>query len=125
MPRADCDWDFISALFTASQRRRLIANGRLSAAGTNIDPQPVVKLFLPDGCATWLLTELHPSEPTRAFGLCDLGLGRPELGYVDLGELRKLRGVLKMPVSRDVFFRPNKPLSANATDAQVAGRITV
>ncbi|MGH1570922.1 DUF2958 domain-containing protein [Methylobacterium sp. P31] len=112
-------------LFTRAQRAKLLANGRKSAAGKDIDPLPVVKLFLADGAATWLLTELDPAEPTRAFGLCDLGLGSPELGYVDLNELYRLRGYLNMPVSRDVYFIADRPLSAYAREATIAGRITV
>jgi hypothetical protein len=47
-----------------------------------IDFEPVVKIFTPDGNATRLLTELDPIGEHLAFGLCDLGLGEPELGYV-------------------------------------------
>ena len=111
--------------FTTAQHAKLLANGRKSAAGKDIDPLPVVKLFLADGAAVWLLTELDPSEPTRAFGLCDLGLGSPELGYVDLNELCRLRGCLKLPVSRDVYFRADRPLSAYMAEARAAGRITI
>src|SRR3546814_20338941 len=57
-------------LITDEQRERLLANGRRTAAGENIDPPPVVKLFTPDANATWLLTELEPAEPERACGLC-------------------------------------------------------
>jgi hypothetical protein len=39
---------------------------------------PCRKLFTPDANATWLLTEIDPEEPDRAFGLCDLGLGSPD-----------------------------------------------
>jgi hypothetical protein len=67
-------------LIPAEFRERLLANGAKSAAGEDIDPVPVVKLFTPDANATWLLTELDPDNPTLAFGLCDLGLGSPELG---------------------------------------------
>jgi hypothetical protein len=111
--------------FTKAERRQLLLNGQRSAAGKRIDPFPVVKLFLPDGMLTWLLTELDPAEPTRAFGLCDLGLGCPELGYVSLTELMSIRGNIKLPVSRDVYFQPRKPLSAYAADARAAGRVTV
>ena len=64
-------------LLTEAQRRELTANGERSTAGEEIDPRPVVKLFTPDASATWLLSELDPSDPDRAFGLCDLGLGYP------------------------------------------------
>src|SRR3546814_10830047 len=47
-------------LITDEQRERLLANGRRTAAGENIDPPPVGKLFTPDANATWLLTELDP-----------------------------------------------------------------
>ncbi|EQD78676.1 hypothetical protein B1A_02140, partial [mine drainage metagenome] len=56
-------------LLTDAQRQELTANGERSAAGEEIDPRPVVKLFTPDAGATWLLTELDPSHPDRAFGL--------------------------------------------------------
>src|SRR3546814_17078293 len=104
-------------LITDEQRERLLANGRRTAAGENIDPPPVVKLFTPDANATWLLTELDPAEPDRAFGLCDLGLGFPELGYVSLAELRRLRGTLGLPVERDLGFVAEPPLSIYANRA--------
>jgi hypothetical protein len=40
-----------------------------------LDFEPVVKLFTPDGNATWLLTELDPNGAYLAFVLCDLGQG--------------------------------------------------
>jgi hypothetical protein len=40
----------------------------------------VVKLFTPDAQCTWLLTELGNDD--IAYGLCDLGMGTPELGLV-------------------------------------------
>ena len=54
-----------------------------------LDFEPV-KLFTPDGNATWLLTELNP-EIDLAIGLCDLGLGEPERGYVSLLGLAAVR----------------------------------
>jgi len=112
-------------LLTTTQRQQLLSNGRQSAAGADLDPPPVVKLFLPDGAATWLLSELDPSEPTRAFGLCDAGLGSPELGYVCLLELAALRGRFGPPVERDTHFVADRPLSAYAAEAHASGRITV
>ena len=68
-------------LITAAQRQILLENGRAQRAA--LDFEPVVKLFTPDGNATWLLTELDPNGHL-AFGFCDLGQGEPELGYVSL-----------------------------------------
>lgn len=109
-------------LFTEAQRRELIANGERSAAGEHIDPHPIVKLFTPDAGATWLLTELDPGEPDRAFALCDLGLGCPELGYVSIAELASVRGRLGLPVERDLYFTADRPLSEYAAEAQRRGR---
>ncbi len=112
-----------SPLLTEAQRLALAANGLRAAQADGFDPKPVVKLFTPDANATWLLTELDPNDPDRAFGLCDLGLGCPELGYVSLTELAGVRGRLGLPVECDRHFRADKPLSAYAAEAQAAGRV--
>ncbi len=117
-------------LLTNAQRARLLANGRANAALTATgrrarDLRPVVKLFTPDAGATWLLTELDPADPDSAFGLCDLGLGCPELGRVSLTALAALRGRLGLPIERDRHFAPDKPLSAYVAAAHVRGTIAV
>ncbi|TIW22757.1 MAG: DUF2958 domain-containing protein, partial [Mesorhizobium sp.] len=60
-----------------------------------------------------------------AFGLCDLGLGCPEIGNVSLSELSALRGQLGLPVERDLYFSADKPLSEYADEARRLGRIRV
>ena len=111
-------------LIPAAQRAELLDNGARSALGQDIDPPPVVKLFTPDAGATWLLTKLDPAGPDRAFGLCDLGLGCPELGWVSLAEIASVRGRLGLAVERDLHFVADRPLSAYAEVALGAGRIT-
>ena len=106
-------------------RAQLLANGRQSLADEGFDPPPVVKLFTPDAGATWLLTEIDPDDEDHAFGLCDLGLGFPELGYVSLAELMTVRGRLGLFVERDLLFTGSKALSAYAREARLAGRIVV
>ncbi|MDA7417114.1 DUF2958 domain-containing protein [Xenophilus arseniciresistens] len=113
----------MTALITDDQRTALLANGRQSLEERGFDPAPVVKLFTPDAGATWLLTQVDPDEPDHAFGLCDLGLGCPEMGWVSLAEVADLRGPLGLPVERDVYFRAEKRLSAYARDARLAGCI--
>ena len=83
----------------------------------------MVKLFTPDGSATWLLSEIDPDHPDRAFGLCDLGLGFPELGYVSLAELAAIRGHLGLPVERDLSFEAKMSLSSYAAVSHGTGRI--
>lgn len=102
---------------------RLLVNGHATAGGENIDPPPVVKLFTPDAGATWLLTEVDPDDPDRAFGLCDLGLGCPELGWVRFSELEEVRGRLGLPVEIDRYFEAEAPVSEYARKARAACRI--
>jgi hypothetical protein len=105
-------------LFTKHQKAIMIENSRKSAAGEEIDPFPVVKLFLPGSGMTWLLTELDPEDEDRAFGLCDLGMGCPELGYVSLTELRSARSRMGLGVERDQGFDACKPLSVYTDEAR-------
>jgi hypothetical protein len=103
---------------------RLIENGRFSEEQDGFDPFPVVKLFTPDAAATWLLTEAYPEgSDIRLFGLCDLGLGSPELGYLMLSEIEHVRGKLGLPVERDLYFKVDHRLSAYARNARHAGMI--
>ena len=107
---------------------QLAANGRanqsrLEAGQDTIDFEPVVKLFTPDGGATWLLSETEPEDPDIAFGLCDLGLGYPELGSVRLSVLKAHRGRLGLPIERDLHFEAEAPLSTYAERAREAGGI--
>ncbi|MEQ8829845.1 MAG: DUF2958 domain-containing protein [Alphaproteobacteria bacterium] len=115
-------------LFTKTQHERLLANGtanaeRIAEDGNVHDFWPVVKLFTPDAGATWLLSEIDPEEPDIAFGLCDLGMGSPELGSVSLSELASVRGRLGLPVERDRHFKPTKSLTAYADEARRLGHI--
>jgi len=114
-------------LITKVQTEQLLANGRAQRAAidqgnTALDFEPVVKLFTPDAQCTWLLSELEP-DSGLAFGLCDLGMGEPELGYVSLTELRAVRGKLGLPIERDLHFTADKPISAYADEARNRGHI--
>jgi hypothetical protein len=101
----------------------LLANGCETAKGRETDHRPVVKIFDPNGSATWLLTEVSPADPKIAFGLCDLGHGCPELGYVDISELAIVRTAMGLRLEIDRHFRPAKTLSEYAADARCRGRI--
>jgi hypothetical protein len=106
-------------------RARLLANG---AVPQETDHLPVAKYFDPCGAATWIITELMPAEaegvePDILFGLCDLGMGSPELGYVSLSELRSVRGGLGLGIERDLYFKARYPLSVYAHAAHRRGRI--
>lgn len=116
-------------LLTQDQLTQLIANGAATEAAlaAHQDPpdhKPVVKLFTPDGACTWLLSEVDPEAPDIAFGLCDLGMGCPELGSVSLAELGTVRGRLRLPIERDLWFEARCSITVYARAAWRAGRIT-
>lgn len=113
-------------LLTKPIREQLFKNGRITADlltaadsdGSTKDFKPVVKFFTPFSNCTWLLTELDPDED-RAFGLCDLGMQCPELGYVLISELESIRGPAGLGVERDLYFKAVKPLSEYADEARI------
>jgi hypothetical protein len=115
-------------LLTTSIREQLLANGRkqnpVRGTPAEIDFKPVVKLFTPDAACTWLLSELDPDEPDIAFGLCDLGMGFPELGYVRISEIESVRGALGLPAERDRHLAPEHTLSVYSRAAWNAAAIT-
>lgn len=113
----------IQSLIIDTEREQLLANGRARAVGQAIDPLPVVRLFTPDAHATWLLSDLDPTDEDTAYGLCDLGIGMPALGTVKLSELASIVGPLKRPVMRDLYFQATRTLSEYTRLAHLNGSI--
>lgn len=66
----------------------------------------IVKYFTPDGSATWFILDGEPEVDGdwHLFGLCDLGMGFPELGYVQLSELQGHKGKMGLPIERDAGY---------------------
>ncbi|MCA9831540.1 MAG: DUF2958 domain-containing protein [Dehalococcoidia bacterium] len=89
-------------LLTAADRRALPALYAQESRG--YDAVAYVKFFDPCGAATWYITEFDGDD--ILFGLCDLGFGEPELGYVNLSELQAVRGPLGLGVERDLYWTP-------------------
>lgn len=105
-------------LFTTAQEKQLIKNGKAEEDTTR---KPVVKLF--GGACTWLISEKF--EDGSLFGLCDLGMGFPELGYVSQTELEGIKfPPFGLRIERDLHFRAEHPLTKYADDARETGRIT-
>ena len=115
-------------LISTKNRKQLEANHlEAQAAETterNFDPRPVVKLFNPCGAQTWLLTEIEPGT-NNAFGLCDMGMGSPELGYVSIDELAALKipGWGNTGIERDIHFEADMTISEYADLARETGGI--
>jgi hypothetical protein len=111
-------------LMTLALKAKLMANWKQNALSeVTVDHFPVMKAFTPDANVIWLFTELDPSDEDTLFGLCDLGLGFPELGYVSFSELQAVRGPLGLYVERDLHFKAQHPLSWYVEQAQYAQRI--
>lgn len=95
-------------LLTEAVKKKLPA---LYAMENESDPQVVVKFFNPCGAATWYITEGSPEgDDFVFFGLCDLGMGFPELGYVSLSELESVKLPFGLGIERDLHWTP-VPLS--------------
>lgn len=105
--------------------QQLVANHKeqllLKGTRSERDFEPVCKLFLPWTSGTWLLTELD--DEYIAFGLADLGMGEPELGYISLDEIYDIVGPGGLRVERDIHWKATKPLSAYASESRQLGRI--
>jgi len=69
------------------------------------DKKIIVRFFNPLGSQSWDIvegTEDPVSSDWLLFGLCDLGFGSPEWGYVSLSELQNLKVGLGMGIERDI-----------------------
>ncbi|EMM5787325.1 DUF2958 domain-containing protein [Pseudomonas aeruginosa] len=110
-------------LVTDAQRAQLLANGRARAAGQALDPLPVIRLFTPDAHATWLLAALDPEDGDTAYGLCDIGIGLPDLGTVRLSELGAILGPQARPIERDLYFVARRTLSEYTRLARINGSV--
>lgn len=70
----------------------------------------IVHLHYFKGNADWFITEKDmEDQQIQAFGLCDLGMGHPELGYVSLEELAQTGAEL------DLHFTPKTLREVKAT----------
>ncbi|WP_229215349.1 DUF2958 domain-containing protein [Dyadobacter bucti] len=78
----------MSRLIPDDPKAQMIRNHYDVTEGRAKDHSPVMRLFA--GNATWLLFELDPYYDDIAFGLCDLGMGFPELGNVSITELEEV-----------------------------------
>ena len=108
----------MSQLLTADLECRLLANGR-DPSGDHV---PLVKLSNPVGPATWLVTEMD-GDGDSLFGLADLGMGCPELGWFSRREIEALRLPLGLKIERDLHFRSAHSITVWAKYARTTGSI--
>jgi hypothetical protein len=54
---------------------------------------------------------MDSADDDTMYGLCDLGMGYPELGYVSLSELQSLKfPPFNLGVERDLHFKADKTI---------------
>jgi Protein of unknown function (DUF2958) len=109
------DAEYWRRQFPDDSLARLAENGKqcTDASGfqlEDMDPVPVIRLFMADGRGSWLLGCTYPNNPDMAYGLADLGYG-PELGDVSISELKTIRGAMGLPIERDIIFKGDRPIS--------------
>lgn len=114
--------DLIRPVDMVRLERQFIENDKRTGTTSEILHMPLVKIFTPWAGATWLLSERQPGT-SICFGLCDLGLGEPELGYVDLIEVCSVTGPGGVHAEQDLYFEPTKTLTSYAAEARRARRI--
>ena len=112
--------EHILKYFTEDQYQQLIANGNDS--NVDKDHPPIAKLYMTNTRCFWLISEIDPEYPDIAFGLCDLGMGFPEIGSVSLSEIEEAQCDL-WQLKRDLTFKGSHPLSVYAKAARWAGEI--
>ena len=101
-------------LFPDDIMEKLLEQGRISRSDpeTEHGHKPLVKIFNPYGGGVWLISEADPSAPDLLFGLCDLGMGFPEVGYVTRSELEGVRvPPFGFGLERDLYWEAKCPLA--------------
>ena len=92
-------------LITKEIKKKLDANLKIDEDKR----KPYLKLFNPCGQSTWLISE-HNTETNEMFGLCDLGMGFVEYGYVSLDELKEVKLPFGLSIERDMNWKPEMTL---------------
>lgn len=91
-------------LLTTELRAQLPA---LYAQEKTDDPLVYAKFFTPDAQWTWYITEGEDDGGDFRFFGYVVGL-EEEWGYFLLSELQRVRGHLRLPVERDLYFEPQR-----------------
>lgn len=77
----------------------------LYAQEGNKNPTVYAKFFTPDSDWTWFITEGSPEEDDYLLFCYVIGF-EEEWGYSALSELESIRGPRRLPIERDLNFKP-------------------
>ncbi len=92
-----------------------------------LDFTPLLKLdmWVANGQAiSWLVSELDPQNPNRAYGLSSKWVGEVTEGHFDLAELEHAADIFGLHIVPDENFIPRHPLSVYREAAREQGWLT-
>ena len=121
-------------LFPPQLRELLLAQGRVRLASIEnagdrvlfdraMNLRPLVKIYMTEPRRVWLLTDIDPVFPHRAFGISDLGTGLALIASVNIEAFAFCRDTLGLPIYRDPDFKATMTLREYAIDARLRGRL--
>lgn len=93
--------------------------------GQDFVPLLKLDLWVVNGQAiSWLISELDPQNPQRAYGLGSKWVGEVTEGYFDLAELEHAAELFGLHIVPDEYFIPRHPLSVYRQAAREQGWLT-
>lgn len=110
-------------LLTASQKRTLMSNGRWNKVRRKANEpttnfQIVARLVCRSTGVEWLLSEIDPIRPNRAYALTLYPNGRFRTGWINLPSLQSSK---RYAVEADHRFRSSMSLQCYVASARSAG----
>jgi len=106
-------------LLDPNVQKALEALPNLGVTDDNKTDRSAVKLFFIAGAAFWVIWE-YDKDDDLAFGLCDLGLGFPEIGYVSVAELRDIRPYIERDMAVSTLVEGYKSRNVEVPDYLVS-----
>lgn len=85
----------------------------------NENQVPVVRLHIPGKEAYWLFSCIVSGTEQMAYGIFEIGLGSPELGYFDLSEIAELKFEGGLELENDLQFKGEHSLMKYADIAHL------
>lgn len=85
--------------------RYIRESDKIPVHATEADPVALVRLFNPTGAGTWWITAYDPET-----GICEgvAEIFEREAGDFSMSELVEFRGLMGLPIERDLHFKPKR-----------------
>lgn len=66
---------------------------------------PIVRLHLPDKNAYWLFSCIVSGQEKMAYGIFEMGIGFPEIGYFHLDDIADMKFEKNVAIENDLEFK--------------------